>query len=68
MFGIGIELWLLLLLIVVPFFKAVPDLVDRTFQDGTTKIVWTLIVLFMPLFGPLLYLTIDRSQGQRLLK
>ncbi|KAB7732184.1 hypothetical protein F5984_08240 [Rudanella paleaurantiibacter] len=44
-----------------PIFVLVNAL-QATFQDSTTKLIWVLVILFLPFFGPLLYLIIGRNQ------
>jgi hypothetical protein len=39
---------------------ALIDLVHRRFQ-GTDKIIWAFIVLIFPIMGPLLYLSLGRT-------
>jgi uncharacterized membrane protein len=49
------------LLTVLPLI-AVIDLVGREFQ-GTDKVFWVLVVLFLPLLGSILYFVVGRERG-----
>jgi hypothetical protein len=44
---------------------ALYDLTQRRFPDGSTKVVWALIILFVPILGPLLYVGVGKRQGER---
>ena len=60
-------LWELLCIgsIVVPFILwivALVDIVRSSFQESTNKIVWVLLVTFVPLIGAILYFIIGTSQ------
>jgi hypothetical protein len=63
------ELFLLLLLplIVLQLVVLVAALVDLTHNDrrvrGGNKLVWALIIIFVSLFGPLLYFLIGREES-----
>ncbi|MFD2146910.1 PLDc N-terminal domain-containing protein [Mucilaginibacter antarcticus] len=37
------------------------DIIRSDFKDSTTKLLWGLVVLFIAVIGPLLYLTIGRN-------
>jgi uncharacterized membrane protein YhaH (DUF805 family) len=45
---------------------ALIDLVHRRFQ-GTDKIIWTVIVLIFPIMGPLLYLSLGRTNHENVI-
>jgi hypothetical protein len=66
--GIGIS-ELLLILVVVGYWGlwiwAVVDCATREADQGNTKVVWILIVLLVPLVGPLLYLLVRRPARLR---
>lgn len=53
-----------LLLLALPVF-AVIDIINSEFKDNTNKIVWILVVLFMPCIGVILYLGLGPSQKVR---
>ncbi|MFD2161354.1 PLDc N-terminal domain-containing protein [Paradesertivirga mongoliensis] len=38
------------------------DIVRSEFKDSTSKLIWILIVLFLPMLGSLIYLLIGRNQ------
>jgi hypothetical protein len=64
MFGFGMpELIILLVILVVPAIWII-SLVDVIKSDfpGNNKIIWLLAVIFVPLLGSILYLTIGRGQ------
>jgi len=41
---------------------ALIDLVKREHITGTAKIVWLLVIIFVNLFGPIIYLAIGRKE------
>ncbi len=45
---------------------ALIDCTQRNFRDSIIKLVWVIIVIFLPLVGPLMYFAIGIDQGQRL--
>ncbi len=61
-FGIG-ELLLLLIFIlpVVLLLLALIDILKSNFS-GNNKLVWIIVVIFLPIFGAILYLIIGRGQ------
>lgn len=67
-FGIGFG-ELILLLVFVGYWGlwlwAIIDCAFRETDQGNTKVVWMLIVLFVPLAGPLLYLVVRRPARLR---
>ncbi|WP_114783498.1 PLD nuclease N-terminal domain-containing protein [Botryobacter ruber] len=67
--GLGIpELILLVFFGVVPFLLllwALIDVLRSTFKNSTEKLVWAVVIIFVPVLGPLLYLLIGRSQKVR---
>ncbi|MDD5153263.1 MAG: PLD nuclease N-terminal domain-containing protein [Desulfovibrionales bacterium] len=46
---------LILLLPMVPTFLAIRDVVHRPFDDPQKKMIWLLIVIFLPVLGGLIY-------------
>ena len=66
MVGLGLPELVLVAIPVVLFLLALDDVVRRTFPDGSTKIVWALVILFVPLLGPILYLCVGKKQGERI--
>ncbi|WP_276485052.1 PLD nuclease N-terminal domain-containing protein [Paraflavitalea pollutisoli] len=60
MFTFGFGLFGLLCLIL--WIWALVDIVNARFRDDITKIVWVLIVIFIPFVGTILYYLIGRQQ------
>lgn len=62
-FGAG-EIILLLIIFVIPLLFIIIPLIDILKNEfkGNNKIVWTLVVLFLPVLGGILYLFIGRGQ------
>ena len=64
--GIGVqELLLLSIFMVLPgilWLWAIVDLVKRNFSDSSTKVVWALVIIFIPFVGSILYLVVGRSK------
>lgn len=58
MFSFG----LLGLLCVILWIWALVDIVNSRFREDITKIVWVLIVIFIPFIGTILYFLIGRQQ------
>lgn len=66
MFGFSLEF--IVFFVLAPLFLfcyALSDLTRREFPDSVSKLIWGLVILFIPLLGPLLYLSIGKRQGQR---
>ena len=57
-FGFG----LIGLLCLILWVWALVDIINRRFSDDTTKIVWILVVILLPLLGTILYYVIGREQ------
>ena len=53
-----IFLSLIILLPVIALFS----LLKSIFKDSTTKLIWALVILFVPVAGPILYFFIGRRQ------
>jgi len=65
MFGnLGLGEFIVILILLLPAIFWVVALVDilRSNFQGNNKIVWVLVVIFLPLIGAILYFTICRSQ------
>ena len=66
MYGIGIpELTIIFFFFLIPFallIIALVDILKNTFKDPTNKLIWVLVAIFVPFFGPILYLIIGRGQ------
>lgn len=68
---INLGRWELLLILValLPFVLmlwAIIDLLQSRFSDSTNKLIWALVIIFIPFFGALLYLIIGRKQRQKI--
>jgi uncharacterized membrane protein YhaH (DUF805 family) len=55
-------MFLFLLAIALPLLALI-DLMHRRFH-GTDKFIWTIIVLLFPIMGPLLYLSLGRTNHE----
>lgn len=64
--GLGIsELFILLLLFIIPFVLwlwALIDVLKSDFKDSSTKVMWLLVLVLIPVVGWILYFAIGRSQ------
>lgn len=61
----GIELIIIFLFLALPtilWLWALIDCVKREFK-GSDKLIWVLVIIFLPLIGAILYLTIGRKQS-----
>ncbi len=63
--GIGLgEILFLLLVGLIPlglFIYAILDLIKRDFNDSTVKLIWALVIVFMPVIGSIIYLVAGRK-------
>ncbi|NII23460.1 PLDc_N domain-containing protein [Pseudoflavitalea sp. X16] len=50
------------LLCVALWIWALVDIVRSRFREESTKIIWCLLVVFLPFLGTILYLAIGREQ------
>lgn len=59
----GLIVWMVfaILLLVLPII-ALFSLLKSTFNDSTTKLIWLLVILLVPVAGSLLYMLIGRKQ------
>ena len=64
----GQEMLFMLFLLLVPVgwlacsFIALANVLQSNFRGNSDKLIWVLVILFLPYFGPLLYFTIGRQQ------
>lgn len=67
MFGLGFPELCIILTIVVPLIFSAIALVDilRSEFTGQNKLIWLLVILFVPILGFILYFTIGRKQKVR---
>ena len=64
MFGLGVQELIILFFIFLPLILIISALVDilKSEFTGNNKIVWVLVVLFLPLLGSILYFVIGCNQ------
>jgi hypothetical protein len=41
---------------------AIVDIINSRFREDSTKIIWILLVIFLPFLGTLLYFVVGREQ------
>ncbi len=63
---IGLLFWTLLSLstLVLLLIAAISLLTTKNRTDATSKLMWIIVVIFVPLIGPILYLTVGRKQNR----
>jgi hypothetical protein len=63
-FGIGMMLFMFLFWIayIVLWISTLIDILKSDFRGGSDKIVWLLVVVFVPLLGMILYFAIGKNQ------
>ena len=58
----GVIFWLIFpVLILILLLIAIIDILRHEF-NGNNKTVWVIVVIFLPIIGPILYFTIGRNQ------
>ena len=59
----GLLFWTIFstLILVLPLI-ALFNILKSTFKDSTTKLIWVLIIIFVPVAGPILYFLIGKKQ------
>lgn len=62
---LGLIFWTLFTLIVVFPVIALISLLKSTFRDSSTKLIWLIVILCVPVAGSILYFTIGRKQRLR---
>ncbi len=63
MFGFGmLFMFLFWIASIVLWISALIDILKSDFRGGSDKIVWLLVVVFLPLLGAILYFTIGKNQ------
>lgn len=50
------------LLCLILWIWAIVDIINSRFREDSTKIIWILLVIFLPFLGTLLYYVIGREQ------
>ena len=63
--GVAIIALILGLLALALIVWAVIDLISNPRIDGVMKIVWALVIFFIPLIGSIIYLVVGRSASER---
>lgn len=61
----GVEILLILFFLGIPailWLWALIDLLSSEFGNSTNKLIWVVVILFLPVLGALLYLLIGRKQ------
>ncbi|HEX8334364.1 MAG TPA: PLDc N-terminal domain-containing protein [Segetibacter sp.] len=61
--GMGLIFWTLFITVmfIIPLIALI-SLLRSTFKDSLTKLIWLLVILFVPLVGSILYFVIGRNQ------
>ena len=60
---ISLILWMIFLfLLPVLIVIALVSALRSNFIDTTTKLIWVLVIILLPFFGPILYFIIGRKQ------
>ncbi|MBX2913711.1 MAG: PLDc N-terminal domain-containing protein [Cyclobacteriaceae bacterium] len=58
----GMGEWLIIALVfLLPVFALI-DILRHQFKGANDKLIWVVVVLFLPMFGSILYFIIGRSQ------
>ena len=63
--GVGFQELIVLFILILPtifWIWAIIDLVKSDFQNDTNKIIWAMVIIFVPFIGAILYLTVGRKQ------
>jgi H+/gluconate symporter-like permease len=64
--GFSLEgLFYMILFLAIPFglwLGALIDLLRSNFEDSITKLIWLVVIVFIPVLGAILYLFIGRKQ------
>lgn len=57
----GFEILLFVLLPIILWVWALVDCLKSEFQ-GSNKLIWIIVIIFLPVLGPILYFLVGRSQ------
>jgi hypothetical protein len=61
--AIGLIIWTLLSLgALVLTLMALFSILKSSFKDSTTKLIWILVIIFLPIAGPVSYFILGRKQ------
>lgn len=59
----GLIMWeVFCVLIIALLIIALFDLLKSSFKDNTIKLIWLIVILFVPIIGLILYFAIGRKQ------
>jgi len=62
----AILLWSVVMVVLIILFAiALVHLLRSSFKDSTTKLIWLLVILFVPAAGSILYLVIGTKQKSK---
>ena len=64
MFSIKIYEFFAIVLIAYHIYYLI-DVISSTFKDSINKIMWVLLIVFLPVIGCILYIFIGRKQKQK---
>jgi hypothetical protein len=53
---------LMWVIVAVLWLVALVDILKSEFKDGLTKVIWLILVIFLPFLGSILYFFIGRDQ------
>jgi hypothetical protein len=63
----GLVVWVLILLLTVVLpLAAIISLLRSSFKDNTSKLIWLLVILFVPIVGSIFYFLIGSKQRVKL--
>ncbi len=61
----GLIFWtaiIFLMLLMVPMLVALVSILKNEFKDSAVKLTWVIVVIFLPVIGPIVYFFIARNQ------
>ena len=60
---LGLIFWLVLFACILSLWiLALASILKSDFKDSTTKLIWILVVVFLPIIGSVLYFILGRNQ------
>jgi hypothetical protein len=60
--GMGLLFWTIFSVLAILPILALFSLLRSTFKDSTIKLIWVLVIIFVPVGGSILYFIIGRRQ------
>ncbi len=51
--------------VIIPLIAALISILRHDFKDPTTKLMWVIVSIFVPVIGPILYFIIGRKEQLR---